>query len=312
MHRFALLLAALGLFVGAGPSAAPPRAPLAMFTLHQVAPHVWAAIDAPHSPAGANAGFIVGTRAILVVDTFEDAGAARQLLGAIGKISPLPIRYVVNTHYHLDHVQGNAVFAAAGATIFAQTNVRGWIHSDNLKFFGPHPTAAQRARVAALKGPDVTYGAGVSIDLGGITAEVAVRPGHTGGDSIVVVPSDDIVFTGDLLWNHMLPNLIDASTAPLIGSLDGLAHDHPRATFIPGHGAIAHVSDIAALTAFLTALRRDIAAAEQQGVTGTALVQQVEGELQPGYGQWGLWTQFAARDITLTDEELRGVKPLPH
>lgn len=307
MLRFALLLAALAPM--ALPQAAAPRAPLTMFTLHQVAPHVWAAIDAPHSPAGANTGFIVGTRAILVVDTFEDAGAARQLLDAIRKTSPLPIRYVVNTHYHLDHVQGNAVFASAGATIFAQTNVRRWIHTDNLKFFGPHPAAAQRARVAALKAPDVTYASGVSIDLGGITAQVEVRPGHTGGDSIVVVPGT--VFTGDLLWNHMLPNLIDASTAPLIQSLDGLERDHPRATFIPGHGAIAHASDIAALTAFLTALRRDIARAEHQGATGTALVRQVEGELQPDYGHWGLWTQFAARDITLTDEELRGVKPLP-
>lgn len=299
---FVLLLAAGAAAQGAAP---------AMFTLHQVAPQAWAAIATPHSPAGANAGFVVGARAILVVDTFEDARAAEQLLAAIRHISPLPIRYVVNTHYHIDHVSGNAVFAAAGAAILAQDNVRRWIHADNLKFFGPHPSAAQRARVAALKAPDLTYASGVTLYLGGVTADVRVMPGHTGGDSVVAIPSANVVYTGDLVWTRMLPNLIDASTAPLAASLATLARDYPTATFIPGHGAIAHRADVEAMRSFILALRADVAAAQRRGLSGTPLVSAVEAQLKPAYGAWGLWTNFAPRDITLTAEELRGVKPLP-
>ena len=68
---------------------------------------MWATIVTDGGKAGGNAGFVVGDDGIAVIDTFEDAGAARELLAAIRQISSLPIRFVVNTHYHLDHVAGN-------------------------------------------------------------------------------------------------------------------------------------------------------------------------------------------------------------
>lgn len=305
-------MALLALALAAVAAAQAPQPPVPMFTLHRVAPSVWAAIAGPRSKAGANAGFVVGRRAILVVDTFENVEAAQQLLAAIHGISPLPIRYVVNTHYHIDHVTGNGVFAAAGATIMAQTNVRRWARTDNLKFFGPNPTAAQRAWVAGITLPEITYDRGVNIYLGGIMAEVRYRPGHTGGDSVVTIPAANVVFTGDMLWNHMLPNLIDASTAPLIATLDGFLRDHPRAVFIPGHGEVAHAAEVKAMRDFLAVLRADVGRAEHAGKTEAALTDEVMAELKPVYGDWGLWSYFAPRDIALTTEELRGTKPLPH
>ena len=70
-----------------------------------------------------------------MVDTFENPAAAEKLLAVIREKTPVPVRFVVNTHYHLDHVAGNGVFAAAGATVLAQQNVRRWERTENMKFF---------------------------------------------------------------------------------------------------------------------------------------------------------------------------------
>src|SRR6476646_6145414 len=83
------------------------------FTVKKIGEGVYAAIGADGGKAGSNAGFVVGSNGVLVVDTFQDAAPARDLLAEIRKITNLPIRFVVNTHYHLDHTGGNAVFAQA-------------------------------------------------------------------------------------------------------------------------------------------------------------------------------------------------------
>lgn len=80
------------------------------FTLHNVGPGVCAAIAVPGGHAGSNSGFIIGDKAVLVVDSFEDADAARALLKVIHQKTALPVRYLINTHYHLDHVTGNGVY----------------------------------------------------------------------------------------------------------------------------------------------------------------------------------------------------------
>jgi glyoxylase-like metal-dependent hydrolase (beta-lactamase superfamily II) len=94
------------------------------FTITRIGDGIYAAFGGDDDPAESNAGFIVGSNGVVVIDTFEDVSPARDLLAAIRKITNQPIRYVINTHHHLDHVGGNAVFAEAGATILAQRNVR--------------------------------------------------------------------------------------------------------------------------------------------------------------------------------------------
>src|ERR1041384_4467411 len=90
----------------------PPKPDAALpFTLKPLGHGIYAAIDNSKGEAGANAGFVVGDEAVVVVDTFENAAAAQALLGEIRMLTKMPIKFVVNTHYHLDHVAGNAVFA---------------------------------------------------------------------------------------------------------------------------------------------------------------------------------------------------------
>jgi len=86
----------------------------APFMLQELGHGAWAAIDNPAAKAdgaGSNSGFVIGSESVLVVDTFENPAAAKKMLEAIRENTKLPVRYVVNTHYHLDHVAGNAIFA---------------------------------------------------------------------------------------------------------------------------------------------------------------------------------------------------------
>jgi len=101
--RFLLRLGLLFCFSSAVLLAQSPNAPLP-FQLKLIGPNIWAAIDDAKGDAGANAGFVIGDDGVVVIDTFENEAAAKALLGQIHNLTHLPIKFVVITHYHLDHV----------------------------------------------------------------------------------------------------------------------------------------------------------------------------------------------------------------
>jgi cyclase len=281
------------------------------FTLHEVGPGVFAAVCVPGSGAGSNAGFVIGDDGVAVVDTFQSSAAAAQLLAAVRERTKLPVRFVVDTHYHLDHVAGNGVFRDAGATIVAQRNVRAWERTENLKWWAPNVPPDKRAWVESFVLPDLVYDDGVDLYLGSRRLEVRALPGHTGGDSVVVVPDADVVFTGDLFWNATLPNTTDADTAAWMTSDERLLAGHPNATFVPGHGEVGRAADVAAFRGYLAALRGAVAAARQAGLAGEALVVEVRGRLAPRFARWGFYGHFVAENVTQMDEELAGTKRRP-
>lgn len=290
---------------------AQAEGPKSYFTLHQVSQGVWAAVSVPGSHAGGNSGFVVGSDGVLVIDTFQIPEAAQALLDTIHKTTPQPVRYVVNTHYHLDHVAGNGVYAQAGATVMAQENVRAWERSENLKFFGDTPKPEDRTMLESLTLPTLTYRDGLVIYLGNRKVVVRVLPGHTGGDSAVIVPDTQVVFTGDLFWNHCLPNLIDADMAQQIASNDAFLKDYPDATFVPGHGEVGHATDVKDFRDYLANLRKAVADARAQGKSGQALVDLVLPELKKQYGDWNYFDYFVQHNIGQTEAELAGTKKRP-
>ncbi|HEY3646156.1 MAG TPA: MBL fold metallo-hydrolase [Gammaproteobacteria bacterium] len=306
MRNLCLVLACLW---GGAISAAD--APKSYFTLHELGPGVWAAISAPGSHAGGNTGFVIGSDGVLVVDDFQTLEAAQALLDAIRKTTPLPIRYVVNTHYHLDHVMGNGIFQKAGAVILAQDNVRAWERTENLKFFGPTPKPEDKAQVQSLTLPSVTYKDGVTLWLGDRRVIVKVVQGHTGGDSIVVVPDAKVVFTGDLFWDHDLPNLIDADTRQQIATDESFMKGYPDATFVPGHGELGKAADVSAFRDYLVSLRKAVGDARAAGRSGQALTDAVLATLKPQYGGWGYFDYFSKSNVEQTDAELAGTKKRP-
>src|SRR5262245_32686843 len=179
--------------------AVPETATAPPFALKEIAPGVFAAITDPKAePTLGNAGFVIGSDGVLVVDTFTTAEPAEKLLAEIRAKTPRPVRYVVNTHFHRDHLGGNAVFARVGAIILAHENVRAWARRE----WQADLTPEQRARYASLTLPDVTFRDETSVWLGDRKVEILHRPGHTGSDAIVIVPDAKVVFGGDLVLKN--------------------------------------------------------------------------------------------------------------
>lgn len=281
------------------------------FALVPVAEGVYAAIAKPGDRAAVgNAGFIVGRDGVVVVDSFAAPEAAEELLAEIRRITRAPVRWVVNTHYHLDHVGGDRVFAKQGAVILAHENVRAWVRTENLKW-RDEIKPEEKAMLAALALPDVTYHDGLEVWPGDQPVEVLTKPGHTGGDSIVFFPSANVLFAGDLFWRETLPNLIDADTREWIKTLDGFTAEHPAARFVPGHGQVGSALDVRYFRDYLVGLRSTVERALAEGKTGPALTGQVLPLLRKRYASWNWFDQFAEKNIESVEQELRGTKRTP-
>jgi len=292
------------------------------FSLHDLGHGAWAAIEMPGSHAGGNAGFVVGDDGVLVVDDFGLEAASEVFLATIRKVTDKPIRYVVNTHYHIDHATGNGLFAQQGATIVGQRNVRAWIRSENHRIILPPATTDEMRAIADAVPPSLVYEDGMEIYLGTKRVILRVMPGHTGSDTVVIVPDAKVVYTGDLYWDHSLPNLVDADTRQQMVTLETLAHDYPDAAFVPGHGKfvpepelgqwdMAHAADLLSLRAYLGDLRAGVAGALKEGKSGQALQDEVLPKLKQQYGGLFGFDFFAAKNIAQTEAELTGKKDLP-
>ena len=291
------------------------------FQLKLIGLNIWAAIDDAKGDAGANAGFVVGDDGVAVIDTFENEAAAKALLDQIHALTHLPIKFVINTHYHLDHVAGNRVFEQRGAVIVGHHSVRAWIHTENLKFFGDKIKPEQKAMVQNLAAPEVTYDTGVTLFLGSRRIEVTYMQGHTGGDSVVSIPDAGIVFCGDLFWRHTLPNLIDATTATWISTLsefttqkdDTLPNSAlPRAViFVPGHGDVGNADDVQEFMGYLEWLRGAVKRGVDANKKGDTLVAAVLPEMAEKYGSWEFFKDFSRSNILDAGAELEGSKRNP-
>lgn len=291
------------------------------FELKLIGPNIWAAIDDAKGDAGANAGFVVGDDGVLVIDTFENEAAAKALLAQIRSLTKQPIKFVVNTHYHLDHVAGNRVFAEQGAVIVGHHSVRAWIHTENLKFFGDKITPQEKAMVANLLAPEVTYDTGVTLFLGSRRIDVTYMQGHTGGDSVVSIPDASVMFCGDLFWKKTLPNLIDATTSDWLATLSRFTEQPteyltnsglpPAQIFVPGHGDIGNLEDVQGFQGYLQWLRAAVQKALGTGKQGDALVAAVLPDLTAKYGSWSFFSDFSRSNILDVGAELNGTKRIP-
>jgi cyclase len=291
------------------------------FTLKQVGPNVWAAISNPKSPTpgGANTGFVIGDDGVAVIDATLSGDAdgnfrplpSQQILAAIRKLTPLPVRFVINTHYHLDHTGGNAIFVNAGAVAVTHQNVRGWTHNENLRLYGKEIKPTQKTGIEAIPLPTVTYDQAIDLHLGSRTVRVRSFPGHTGGDSVVLIPDAKVVFAGDLYWRDMVPNLVDATTDAWMDTLATLAKREPDATFVPGHGDVGNAQNLGLFRDYLATLRRLVSEARARGQSGEALADAVMPALAAKYGSWEAFKYLARLNLLETDAELSGKKRIP-
>src|SRR5437762_4679228 len=249
-----LVAAALVALAGPASAQAPPSPAPLPFVLKQVGPDVHAAIDGPEHKSGSNAGFVIGDGGVLVVDAFFNLDSARALIAEIHRLTSKPIRYVVNTHYHADHTGGDQVLREAGAIIIAHKNVRAWVRTNNINLFGDRITPELKARIAALPLPDLTTDKDLVVWLGSRKVVVRTVLGHTGGDLTIFVPDAKVLFCGDMLWRKVAPNLIDGSVREWLMTDADFTRmpDTGHVTYVPGHGDVADVNDVADFRAYLS------------------------------------------------------------
>jgi cyclase len=304
------LILGLSLAFGGAAFAQPAALP---FVIKQVGPGVYAAIDGPEHKAGSNSGFVIGDDGVLVVDGFFTLDAARALVAEIHRLTPKPIRYVVNTHYHLDHTGGDQALRDAGAIIIAHRNLRGWVRTENVHLLGAQITPAFRAQIAALPLPDVTTDKDLTVWLGSRKVIVRTVLGHTGGDLTIFVPDAKVLFTGDLLWRKIPPNLIDGSVKEWSGTDADFAAmpDAAHVVFVPGHGDVANLADVKDFRAYLVDLKRLVIEGRKAGLTGDALAQEVTPKLKALHPDWTISDRAAGFEVLYMDQELAGTKRRP-
>jgi glyoxylase-like metal-dependent hydrolase (beta-lactamase superfamily II) len=306
-------IAAAAMVVAGSASAQAPATVALPFSVKQVGPGVYAVIDGPERKAIGNAGFVIGDDCVLVIDSLFTPEVAQAMVAEIRKLTPKPIRYVVNTHYHVDHTGGNQVLRDAGATIIAHRNVRGWVRTDNLNLFGDRTTPELKARVQTLPLPDLTTDKDLTIWLGSRKVVVRTVLGHTGGDLVVSVPDAKVMFTGDMLWRKVAPNLIDGSVEQWSATTTDFlnAPDAADTRFVPGHGDVADVKDVAAFGDYLLELKRLVAAGRKAGLKGDALVADVAPKMRSAFADWTISDRAIAAEIGYMNDELGGTKKWP-
>lgn len=217
-----------------------------------------------------NAGFVVTDDGVLVVDALGSPALAHELLAEIRRVTDQPVRHLVVTHYHADHIYGLQVFKAAGATILAHHEGQTYLHSESAqqrletsrRELAPWITA-NTLLVAAdrwLAHPETR------LRLGAL--EVLVHhagPAHTAEDLVVWVPQRGVLFAGDLVFRGRIPFVGQADSRQWIVSLERLIAYRPR-VLIPGHGPASTdpLADLTLTRDYLLHLRRTMGEAARQ------------------------------------------------
>jgi cyclase len=218
---------------------------------------------------GGNIAASVGDDGIVLIDD-ESAPLADKVQTALQGITDKPVRFVINTHYHGDHIGGNTHFFMKQATIIAHDNVRRRMKSGGSTGNGGsiHFEAKPQPKDAL---PVITYDHAVTLHLNGEDIRVLhFSSGHTDGDSIIFFPKSNVVHMGDEFVTHF--PFVDLEAG---GSLQGMinaveyviANVQPDVKVIPGHGQVSSLGDLRAYLTMLKATRDAVAHAMKEGKT---------------------------------------------
>jgi cyclase len=176
---------------------------------------------------------------------------------------------------------------------------------------GDNPKPELKDYVERFVAPTVSYTGAVDLYPGSRVVQVRSFPGHTGGDSVVILPDAKAVFGGDLIWRNMVPNTVDGSTRPWIETLDTLANAYTGYTFVPGHGDLASAKDVTAFRDYLATLQKHVTDARASGKSGDAVTKAVMPVLKEKYGDWEGFPYLAPLNIAQAEAELNGKKRVP-
>ena len=272
-------------------------------SLEQVADGIWALISTPlggDRTTVSNGGIISGRSGVIAIEGFNEPAGASWLAAKARELTGRSPTHVVVTHYHADHANGVAGYLSpesAKPTLRTTERTRALVLERN--------KPADDARAAALQQTLVLPSDGATtIDLGNRRVRIVPRSGHTDSDLTLEIEDPSVVFCGDLVWNAMFPNYVDAVPSKLAASVKVLRRDR-KTTYVPGHGALAREAEFDRYVAMLGEVEQAARLAHQQGKTaadaGAAFT------LPASLGEWALFNKvFFERAFTAWYRELGG------
>lgn len=219
-----------------------------VFKAQQVSASTWyvEGLSALGTPANqnfiSNAAFVITPAGVVVIDALGSPALAVRLLAEIKKVTPIPVTHVLITHYHADHIYGLQTMKAAGAKILAHEAARVYLNSDTARL----RLEASRQELApwvneetVLVAADEWISNDRSITIGGVTFEIKrVGPSHTPEDIAIYLPTEKVLFAGDLVFRSRIPYVGQADSRHWILALDQLLAFDTQ-VIVPGHGAIS-------------------------------------------------------------------------
>ena len=228
-----------------------------------------------------NGGFIVGKDAAMLVEGFASPAGASFQVEVFRSITQVPVRGAINTHFHFDHSMGNSFYGGNSIPVWAHAKVPSLMTQnlaslqagDRAAFLGPLEARVHNAKTEVLRAhaqSDLNAATGLfdtvhasvvalpnrlldpaklpeRVDLGGVTVVLETHPGHTPADLIVRVPEQNVVYTGDLLFNGWYPVTIDANISGWRATLAKFASFDKDTLFVPGHGQVCGQEGIATI-----------------------------------------------------------------
>ncbi|MFV1996942.1 MAG: MBL fold metallo-hydrolase [Acidiferrobacterales bacterium] len=217
-----------------------------------------------------NAGFVVTPDGIVVFDALGTPSLAAKLLARIRSISSAPIKAVVMSHYHADHLYGLQVFKEQGARVYAPRGAQDYLNSD----VADNLLAARRKLLAPwvnettqLVVPDVYVEKDMELKFGGVTLQITpLGKAHSEGDLAMMVKPDNVLFSGDIIFEGRIPFIGEANTRNWMKTLDSL-RGTKVAALVPGHGPLAKNPDkvIESTYHYLAKLRKHMQVAVDSG-----------------------------------------------
>ncbi len=277
-------------------------------TFEQISEHAWA-YTAEGDP---NTGIVIGDDAVLVADTQATPAMAADVIRRIREVTDKPIRYLVLTHYHAVRVLGASAYQAqqilASQDTYDLIVERG--EADKASEIGRFPRLFRNVETvpAGLTWPTMTFSGRMTVWLGKLRVDLMqLGRGHTKGDTVVWLPGERTLLSGDLVEFDATPYAGDAYFQDWPRTLDNIAALQPLA-LVPGRGAAlrgeAQVARGLAMTrAFITDVWTHVKAGADAGKDLKTVYRETYAALQPAYGRWVIFDHCMPFDVTRCYDE---------